>query len=61
MVSKMIQFGSLQESLTAVEQNILLGHSLSEKFEIESLFDNRIITMGKRAEETTKRNMFLSN
>lgn len=54
MVKKMIQFAPLQESLTAVEHNILKGHSLSESLQSNSLFDNRIISMVRVAEETNQ-------
>lgn len=54
MVKKMIQFAPLQESLAAVEHNILKGHSLSESLKANALFDNRIISMVKVAEETNQ-------
>lgn len=54
MVKKMIQFAPLQESLTIVEDKILKGVSLSESLRSNPLFDNRIISMVKVAEETNQ-------
>lgn len=54
MVKKMIQFAPLQESLTIVEDKILQGVSLSDSLRFNPLFDNRIISMVKVAEETNQ-------
>lgn len=54
MVRKMIQFVPLQEALEKVENNILKGGSLSESLKENKLFDNRIISLVKVAEETNQ-------
>jgi type II secretory pathway component PulF len=50
----MIQYVPLQDALEKVEQNILKGNSLSSSLKDTSLFDNRIITLVKVAEETNQ-------
>jgi len=54
MVKKMIQFVPLQEALEQVEQSILKGNSLSSSLKNTPLFDNRIISLVKVAEETNQ-------
>ncbi|RZJ85753.1 MAG: type II secretion system F family protein [Chryseobacterium sp.] len=54
MVKKMIQFVPLQDALGKVENNILKGHSLSESMRDNKLFDGRIISLVKVAEETNQ-------
>ncbi|KAF2518533.1 type II secretion system F family protein [Flavobacterium salilacus subsp. salilacus] len=54
MVTKMIRFVPLQEALTQVEANIMKGESLSESLKNNKLFDNRIISLVKVAEETNQ-------
>lgn len=54
MVKKMIHFVPLQEALEQVEQSILKGNSLSASLKNTPLFDNRIITLVKVAEETNQ-------
>jgi type IV pilus assembly protein PilC len=54
MVKKMIQFVPLQDDLEKVEQSILKGNSLSESLQGSTLFDNRIISLVKVAEETNQ-------
>lgn len=54
MVSKMIQFVPLQEALQKVEISILKGESLSESMKGNMLFDSRIISLVKVAEETNQ-------
>lgn len=54
MVRKMIQFVPLQEALEKVENNILKGNSLSESLLGNEMFDNRIISLVKVAEETNQ-------
>ncbi|WP_369014639.1 type II secretion system F family protein [Flavobacterium anhuiense] len=54
MVKKMIQFVPLQEALEQVENSILKGNSLSSSLKNTSLFDNRIISLVKVAEETNQ-------
>lgn len=54
MVAKMIRFVPLQNALQDVEQNILKGRSLSESLKGNSLFDSRIISLVKVAEETNQ-------
>ena len=54
MVRKMIRFIPLQETLEKVENNIMKGDSLSESLKGNTLFDNRIISLVKVAEETNQ-------
>jgi type II secretory pathway component PulF len=54
MVKKMIRFVPLQEALDKVENSILKGNSLSLSLKENSLFDNRIISLVKVAEETNQ-------
>ena len=54
MVRKMIRFVPLQDSLELVETNILKGNSLSESLKGNQMFDNRIISLVKVAEETNQ-------
>jgi type II secretory pathway component PulF len=54
MVKKMIHFVPLQEALEQVEQSILKGNSLSSSLKNTPLFDNRIISLVKVAEETNQ-------
>lgn len=54
MVKKMIRFVPLQEALDKVENSILKGNSLSASLKENSLFDNRIISLVKVAEETNQ-------
>lgn len=54
MVKKMIRFVPLQEALDKVENSILTGNSLSASLKENPLFDNRIISMVKVAEETNQ-------
>jgi type II secretory pathway component PulF len=54
MVKKMIHFVPLQEALDKVENSILKGNSLSLSLKENSLFDNRIISLVKVAEETNQ-------
>jgi type II secretory pathway component PulF len=54
MVKKMIRFVPLQEALDKVENSIQKGNSLSASLKENPLFDNRIISLVKVAEETNK-------
>ncbi|WP_281232401.1 type II secretion system F family protein [Flavobacterium gelatinilyticum] len=54
MVKKMIQFVPLQDALEQVENSILKGNSLSSSLKNTPLFDNRIISLVKVAEETNQ-------
>ncbi|MFW0739829.1 type II secretion system F family protein [Flavobacterium sp. T12S277] len=54
MVKKMIRFVPLQEALAEVEKSILKGNSLSSSLKNTPLFDNRIISLVKVAEETNQ-------
>lgn len=54
MVTKMIRFVPLQEALLKVEMNIMKGGSLSESLKDNKIFDNRIISLVKVAEETNQ-------
>jgi type II secretory pathway component PulF len=54
MVKKMIRFVPLQDALHLVEQNILKGNNLSQSMKENKLFDNRIISLVKVAEETNQ-------
>lgn len=54
MVKKMIGFVPLKEALENVEKNILQGHSLSISLKENRMFDSRIISLVKVAEETNQ-------
>lgn len=54
MVKKMIHFVPLQNALDKVEKSILKGNSLSVSLKENKLFDNRIISLVKVAEETNQ-------
>ena len=54
LVKKMIDFYPLQEALNDVEHNILKGHSLSDSMKKTRLFDNKMISLVKVAEETNQ-------
>jgi type II secretory pathway component PulF len=54
MVKKMIQFVPLQEALEKVELSILKGNSFSVSLKENPMFDNRIISLVKVAEETNQ-------
>ncbi|TRW21070.1 type II secretion system F family protein [Flavobacterium zepuense] len=54
MVRQMIQFVPLQDDLQKVEEDILKGSSLSESLKLTRLFDRRIISLVKVAEETNQ-------
>jgi type II secretory pathway component PulF len=54
MVRKMIRFVPLQEALEKVEHSILKGNSLSMSLKENPMFDNRIISLVKVAEETNQ-------
>jgi type II secretory pathway component PulF len=54
MVKKMIRFVPLQEALDKVESSILKGNSFSSSLKEIPLFDNRIISLVKVAEETNQ-------
>ena len=54
MVKKMIRFVPLQVALDKVENSILKGNSLSASLKDNPLFDNRIISLVKVAEETNQ-------
>jgi len=54
MVKKMIRFVPLQDALEKIEGNILNGATLSESLKGSTIFDNRIISLVKVAEETNQ-------
>ena len=54
MVAKMIRFVPLQEALALVEARIMKGATLSESLKDSMLFDNRIVSLVKVAEETNQ-------
>lgn len=54
MVKKMIRFVPLQDALELVEQSILKGNSLSASLKLHPIFDNRIVSLVKVAEETNQ-------
>ena len=54
LVKMMIRFVPLQEALEKVELSILKGNSLSVSLKESTLFDNRIISLVKVAEETNQ-------
>lgn len=54
MVAKMIRFVPLQEALSGVEAEIMKGNSLSKSLAASPLFDSRILSLVKVAEETNE-------
>lgn len=54
MVAKMIRFVPLQEALSEVEVEIMKGNSLSKSLSASPLFDSRILSLVKVAEETNQ-------
>jgi type II secretory pathway component PulF len=54
MVKKMIRFVPLQDALEKVEFSILKGNSFSVSLKENPMFDNRIISLVKVAEETNQ-------
>ena len=54
IVRKMIRFVPLQDALQNVEDNIIKGNSLSVSMDSSQLFDKRIISLVKVAEETNQ-------
>ena len=54
LVSRMIDFIPLKEALSNVSKKIVEGHSLSESLKFNKIFDNRLISMIKVAEETNR-------
>ncbi|MCX2680349.1 type II secretion system F family protein [Galbibacter sp. EGI 63066] len=54
LVEKMIDFYPLQQALKNVENDILKGSSLSQSLKNTSLFDNKMISLVKVAEETNQ-------
>lgn len=54
LVKKMIDFHPLNEALTHVEQKVLSGASLHESMKGNKIFDNKMISLVKVAEETNQ-------
>jgi len=54
LVKQMIQFYPLQTALEKVEKNILQGQPLSDSLAQHKLFDDKMITLVKVAEETNQ-------
>ena len=54
LVKKMINFLPLQEALTKVEEKVLAGHSLNESMKGTKIFDNKMVSLVKVAEETNQ-------
>ena len=54
ITEKMIDFYPLQKALRKVEQNILLGKSLHQSIKSESIFDPKMSSLIKVAEETNQ-------
>ncbi|MCL6275450.1 type II secretion system F family protein [Muricauda sp. 2012CJ35-5] len=54
MVKRMIAFEPLQKALNSMEQKIVSGSSLHESIKGTKLFDNRMISLIKVAEETNQ-------
>lgn len=54
LTKKMIDFYPLQIALEDVESKILLGSSLSESLKLHKVFDNKMISLLKVAEETNQ-------
>ncbi|MEO0525918.1 MAG: type II secretion system F family protein [Bacteroidota bacterium] len=54
MVRKMIRFHPLQEALESVEQKVLKGYSMNESLKGNKIFDNKMVSLVKVAEETNQ-------
>ncbi len=54
MVKKMIDFYPLNEALTKVEKGVLAGSSLNASMKESKIFDNKMISLVKVAEETNQ-------
>lgn len=54
LVKKMIDFYPLNDALTNVEDNVLKGHSLNKSMMGNKIFDNKMISLVKVAEETNQ-------
>lgn len=54
LVKQMIKFYPLQEALSDIEKNILMGKSLSESLKKHNLFDAKMVALVKVAEETNQ-------
>jgi len=54
LAGKMIRFIPLKEALVTVNQHILNGSSLSDSLKSSTLFDNKMISLVKVAEETNQ-------
>ncbi|WP_047415849.1 type II secretion system F family protein [Cellulophaga sp. Hel_I_12] len=54
LVSKMIDFYPLKDALKSVEEKIVKGYSLSDSLKGNKIFDHRMISLVKVAEETNQ-------
>ncbi|WP_411032220.1 type II secretion system F family protein [Spongiimicrobium sp. 3-5] len=54
MVRKMIEFYPLQDALGTVEKDILKGQSLNQSIAKHKIFDNKMVSLVKVAEETNQ-------
>jgi type IV pilus assembly protein PilC len=54
LVKKMIDFFPLTEALTSVEKGVLAGLSLNQSMSKNKIFDNKMISLVKVAEETNQ-------
>jgi len=54
LVKKMIDFYPLTEALTSVEKGVLAGLSLNQSMSKNKIFDNKMISLVKVAEETNQ-------
>ncbi len=54
MVKKMMDFYPLQEALSQVEKDVLKGRSLNESLKGIKIFDNKMVSLVKVAEETNQ-------
>ncbi len=54
LTQKMIDFYPLQSALIAIEKDVLLGKTLSESIRKHSVFDSKMVSLIKVAEETNQ-------
>ena len=54
LIQKMISFYPLKTGLKRIEEEILLGHTLSEGMKKVKIFDNKMVSLIKVAEETNQ-------
>ncbi len=60
LVEKMVDFYPMKTALKTVEEKLLQGYSLSESLKTSDIFDKKMITLVKVAEETNQTDVLFS-